>query len=152
MYINGVWNDEASAEKNRRSLDSFLTNQNLRSRVDKVLLVYNKDHGASQDLYDVLVQKEREDPSAWKGFVNMLARYATAGPSILIETATQNNTSLGSVVSILTTKTVDSLTLKDYVDEDFIKLSADLTAYAGATNLLLLPHSQGTLYAGRLKN
>lgn len=150
VYINGVWNDRVSAGKNRDDIEAYLANQGLRSRFGKVILAFNKSHGSSQDLYDVLVQKERESPSVWYGVVNMMTRYAVIGPSVLIETATLQDTTLGSVVAFLSGKISDSLTLKDYVDDDFVQVSADIAVLGGDANLLIIPHSQGTLYAGRV--
>lgn len=150
VYINGVWNDWSSANENRDALESFLISQSLRSRFDKIILAFNDTHGTFQDLYDVLEQKEQEGPAVWKKVVNLMARFTTIGPSVLIDTATQSDASLGSVVTTLTGKILDGLTMKDYIDADFVQVVADIAGTAGNANLLLIPHSQGCLYANRV--
>lgn len=160
VYINGVWNNRISAEQNRVQLDGFLKANNLLSRFGTprgaasptIILAFNNTHGSDQDLYDVIVQKEREqgNSGAWLKFTTLYPRLIISGVAAIYDATLQGDPDLTDVLTVLNRKVRDSLAMKDYVDADFLGVINDINLKAGGSPLLLIPHSQGCLYASEI--
>lgn len=142
-HINGVLTDQASAEDSLRALRHAYGNWYNNSPVN-YLLIYNPTGGLPSDLPEVLRQKATEFPGV--GIVQMISYLLSMLPGSLPSTLVND-------LAVYWAGWVNSngRTYNTYNDAllppmiDMIRASAN-----SGGRVLLVPHSQGNLYANRI--
>jgi hypothetical protein len=140
IHINGINTDRGDARENKKSLKEQVGNTHNNKRL-KYVLAYNPTKGFLSDLADVIEAKHNEYPEVTEA--EMIRFY------LLAKNEEVNQTDLD--IETVTKFYVDQIESKGYVNLDDSDFESILTEINGAVakdeNILLLPHSQGGLYA-----
>lgn len=140
VHINGINTDRAEAEANKLKLSSAVGNTHNNKRL-KYVLAYNPTEGFLSDLADVIEAKHNEYPEVTEA--EMIRFY------LLAKNQEVNQTDLD--IETVTNFYVDQIESKGYVNLNDNDLESVLAEINGAVtkdeNILLVPHSQGGLYA-----
>lgn len=140
VHINGINTDRAEAEANKFKLSSAVGNTHNNKPL-KYVLAYNPTEGFLSDLADVIEAKHNEYPAVIEA--EMIRFY------LLAQNQEVNQTNLD--IEMVTNFYVDQIESKGYVNLNDNDLETILAEINGAVtkdeNILLVPHSQGGLYA-----
>jgi len=160
ILINGIWNTKGQAEVSLSELKDKLRKTSTFQSYSSVNLLHNETHGVVQDLVDVLIQKAEEQPSAEKNIISLVNIALIRGYGSIYDMFSA--VVLDPLLSVFTTSEIKTAiadlqkaaTYSDYIDTDFEDIVAQFYALGAGNSspILLMPHSQGSIYANQLGN
>lgn len=143
VFINGIMNDKASALETARQYTIALR-KDLNDPTIKVALAYNTSHGFWSDLAEVTAQKTTELSSQKAGAIR--AAFFFDDYSLL---SGQEAISAANSIKEARTKILSTIYKDANTANDTVEVVSQVYALSGSqkTPILLLPHSQGNLFA-----
>lgn len=143
VHINGINTDRGDARENKKSLEEEIGDTHNNKRL-KYVLAYNPTEGFLSDLADVIEAKHNEYPEVTEA--EMIRFY------LLAQNQEVNQTDLD--IEMVTNFYVEQIETKGYVNLNDNDLEAILEKINRVVtqdeNILLIPHSQGGLYANSI--
>lgn len=138
-YINGVNTTKEEARRNNRLLKEAVGTSHNGEQVE-VMLAYNQTRGLLDDVVDVLRQKSREYPGVSSDLIFKALVNGTVS-SLLPE-------SLKEYVANFHINKIKESRLVSYSDDDLKDIVSAIRAKVTENRkILLVPHSQGNIYA-----
>ena len=143
FHINGINTTADDAKMNRDEIKNSLP-ATLNGKRLKVHLAYNVTRGYLTDLVDTYEQKKNEFPGVT--FAQFIAAFITA--TNLTETLPAASQALLAYVRNYISNAMANSAYVSLNDIDLASIAADIRSEAqGGQTVLLVPHSQGNLYA-----